>query len=108
MAAAGVTQEQMMKVIGVTDPTFRKHYSDVYHEGKASGVAAVAETLYKMAVSGKVPSATFFFLKTQAKWRETPQDININQSVTHKHVDDDKLNKMAAEVIKIDEKRKKA
>ena len=33
--------------------------------------AKVAETCYKMAVSGNVPAATFFWLKTRARWQET-------------------------------------
>jgi hypothetical protein len=58
-------------MIGISVPTLEKYYREELDTGLDIANAKVAETLFEMATSGKVPSATYFWLKTRAKWRET-------------------------------------
>jgi hypothetical protein len=62
-------------MIGMRSPkTLRKHFRHELDTGHAEANAQVAQTLYRMAVSGVHPAATMFWLKTQARWREKPHD----------------------------------
>ena len=71
MASYGVPQEDIGRVIGVSHVTLRKYYAPEIETAAVQANAKVAETCYQMAVSGKMPAATFFWLKTRAGWRET-------------------------------------
>jgi hypothetical protein len=55
--------------------TLRTHFRAELDLGKDEANAKVAGTLFKMAVSGESPAATFFWLKTQAGWKESPQQV---------------------------------
>jgi hypothetical protein len=72
MAGCGMTQESVAKIKGISVDTLRKYSNDVYQVGKAKGIGRVAKTAFEMAVSGKFPAMTIFFLKTQARWTEQP------------------------------------
>ena len=56
--------------IGISDPTLRRAFRDELDKAGIEANAKVAEVCFKMATSGKVPAATFFWLKTRAGWRE--------------------------------------
>jgi DNA-binding XRE family transcriptional regulator len=71
LTAFGITQESIAKKLGISVPTLVKHYQHELETGLDNANAQVANTLFEMATSGKVPSATYFWLKTRAKWRET-------------------------------------
>jgi hypothetical protein len=71
MASYGVPQEDIGKVIGIGHITLRKYYAPELETASIQANAKVAETCYQMATSGKIPAATFFWLKTRAGWRET-------------------------------------
>ena len=77
MAGLGFKQEDIAKVVGLrSDKTLRKHFREEITRGSIDARAQVSQTLYKMAISGKHLTATIFFLKTQAGWRETPTAEN--------------------------------
>lgn len=70
MAAYGVPGADIARVMGIGLTTLKKYFRDELDLGHVRANAAVAETCFKMAVSGKVPAATFFWMKTRAGWRE--------------------------------------
>lgn len=55
--------------------TLTKHFGEELEHGRAVANGKVASTLFKMAISGLSPASTFFWLKTRAGWRETPQAV---------------------------------
>ena len=74
MCAYGIPQNDICAVLGTTDKTFRKHFLTEIRIAATQANAKVAETAYQMAISGQTPSATFFWLKCRAGWRETDRD----------------------------------
>lgn len=73
MAGIGLTQEQISKILGISDDTLRKHYRDELDTAEARMNAQVAQNLFSIATSkgqGAVSAATFW-MKTRAQWRET-------------------------------------
>ncbi len=72
LAAYGVLQSEISKVIGVDDKTLRKHFRDELDTGSTRANAKVAESLFKRA-TGDGPSsvtAAIFWLKARAGWSE--------------------------------------
>ena len=85
-AAVGVTQQQLCKVMGIGEETFRKYYQDDFETAKIQAVANVAGSLYKRATEGKDLAAAIFYLKSQGGWRETPQVEQAGILNIHIHV----------------------
>ena len=80
MLAAGMMHVDICRVLDITEPTLQKYYRAELDSGGSKANAAVVATLFKLAVSGKCPAATFFFLKTRMRWRETsPQPIDDHE-----------------------------
>lgn len=70
LAGMGLNQQQIADVKGMHRDTLRKYAQADYTRGKAKAIAKVAQTAFEMAVSGKNPALTIFFLKAQARWSE--------------------------------------
>jgi hypothetical protein len=74
MAGIGLTHDQIAKVMDISDETLRRHYNQELATAKAMLNTQVAGNLYSIATSkdhkGAV-TAAIFWLKTQAKWKET-------------------------------------
>jgi predicted transcriptional regulator len=70
LAGYGLTHEQIAHVLGVSQDTVERHYTDELEAGLALALATVAKTAYQMATSGDEPAMTMFWLKTRAKWKE--------------------------------------
>ena len=70
MAAYGIPQMDIGRAIGISDRTLRKAFRDELDKAAIEANAKVAEVCFRMATSGKVPAATFFWLKARAGWRE--------------------------------------
>src|SRR5579863_9339766 len=79
MAGLGMRFEDIARMKGMCLDTLRKYAREQLQRGKFKAKAAVMQTAYKMAVSGKFPVMTMFWLKTQASWRENMPDDNIAQ-----------------------------
>lgn len=77
LAALGMTQEDAGYILGCVRETIQRHYAEAWKRGKAKAKAAVATKLYEKAMSGDSASI-FFFLKTQAGWRETQHVDNTS------------------------------
>lgn len=70
MSRYGMTQTSIAKCLDMTDKTLAKHYRKELDCAKDEAIRQVGNMLYKNCMDGK-ESSIFFFLKTQARWKET-------------------------------------
>ena len=61
MAAFGIPQMEIANVVGISDRTLRKVFREELDKAATEANAKVAEVCFRMATSGNVPAATFFF-----------------------------------------------
>lgn len=71
LAGLGMRFEDIAALKGMCLDTLKKYADDELQRGKAKAKAQVMQTAYKMAMSGKHPAMTMFWLKCQAGWRQT-------------------------------------
>ncbi len=71
MAGVGMTHDAIARAIGVSEKTLRKHFRRELDTSADKANTKVGVTMYQLAVSGKCPSATQFWLKTRCGWRES-------------------------------------
>ena len=83
MAAYGIPEIDIARVVGVDPKTLRKHYRDELDMGETKANAQVAGFLFNSARSGNV-TAQIFWLKTRARWRETPTELRHSGSIGRK------------------------
>ena len=79
MAGLGLRFEDIAAVKGMSDDTLKKYATDRLQRGRAKAKTQVMQTAYKMAVSGKQPAMTMFWLKTRACWRENQQEASLTK-----------------------------
>jgi len=79
MAAYGVPEQNIARVVGIDAKTLRKHYREELDTGQTKATAKVAESLFRKATSDGHQSVTaaIFWLKTRGGWRETPQTHEV-------------------------------
>jgi hypothetical protein len=76
MAGHGLTLDQIADCLNIGERTLERRFSEdtvvlaAYKRGKAVAINAVAKTVYQKAKAGE-GAFPFFYLKTQAGWRET-------------------------------------
>jgi hypothetical protein len=80
LAAYGIPEADISGVVGIDPKTLRKHYREELDLGETKGNAQVAGFLFNAAKNGNV-TAQIFWLKTRAKWRETPMEVKHSGSV---------------------------
>src|SRR3954469_16026997 len=80
LAAYGIPEADISGVVGIDPKTLRKHYRDELDLGETKANAQVAGFLFNAAKNGNV-TAQIFWLKTRAKWRETPVELKHSGSV---------------------------
>lgn len=68
-SAVGTPQATISRLIGVSEPTLRKHYADEIAVAADEANAAVAGKLYNKAIAGNV-ACMIFWMKTRGGWRE--------------------------------------
>ena len=80
LAAYGIPQEEIGKVVGVSKPTLERHYREELDRGELEANAKVAESLFKKATGdgSQAVTAAIFWLKTRARWKEPATDTNMN------------------------------
>ena len=83
LAAYGVPETDISRVVGIDAKTLRKHYRDELDMGETKANAQVAGFLFNSARNGNV-TAQIFWLKTRARWRETPVELRHSGSVARK------------------------
>jgi hypothetical protein len=96
LAAYGIPEADISGVVGIDPKTLRKHYREELDLGETKANAQVAGFLFNAAKNGNV-TAQIFWLKTRAKWRETPMELKHSGSIGHKdlsEVSDEELLRM--------------
>src|SRR4249919_626714 len=73
LAAYGVPEADISGVVGIDPKTLRKHYREELDMGSTKANAQVAGFLFNAARNGNV-TAQIFWLKTRARWKETPAE----------------------------------
>lgn len=90
LAAVGCNLDQIAAMLGMEPRTLDKiierdpSVSFAISKGRSRGISKVASTAYQMAVSGKQPAMTIFFLKTRARWAEA-KDVGPNDGDEEKN-----------------------
>jgi hypothetical protein len=74
MAAYGIPEVDIARVLSVDAKTLRKHYREELDLGETKANAQVAGFLFSAAKNGNV-TAQIFWLKTRARWREVPTEF---------------------------------
>lgn len=80
MAAYGIPETDVAKVLGIDAKTLRKWYREELDLGATKANAQVAGFLFSNAKSGNV-TAQIFWLKTRARWREAPSEFKHSGAV---------------------------
>ena len=93
MAAYGIPEADISRVVHIDPKTLRKHYRDELDLGESKANAQVAGFLFNAAKNGNV-TAQIFWRKTRARWRETPMELRHSGSIARRdlsEVSDDEL-----------------
>jgi hypothetical protein len=79
MAAYGVPEADIARVLTIDAKTLRKHYREELDTGHVKATAKVAEFLFRKATNDgpQCVTAAIFWMKTRGGWRETPQSHEI-------------------------------
>ena len=79
LAAYGVPESDIARVIAIDPKTLRKHYREELDTGHVKATAKVAEFLFRKATTDgpQCVTAAIFWMKTRGGWRETPQSHEI-------------------------------
>jgi hypothetical protein len=83
MAAYGIPEVDIGRVVGIDAKTLRKYYRDELDLGETKANAQVAGFLFNSARNGNV-TAQIFWLKTRARWREAPVELMHSGSIQRK------------------------
>ena len=92
MAGLGMNGDQIGLIIGVSKKTIERRMHDqpelavALERGRAKASAAVRNTAFKMATSGKHAAMTIFWLKCRDQWREASEPIEANEPVKLSYV----------------------
>lgn len=70
LAGYGLTWAQIASALKLNVRTLQRHCQEDYDNGKNIAIGMAAGQLYKKVMSGH-PASIFFYLKTQAGWKET-------------------------------------
>jgi len=69
MTAYGIPQDAISAVIGISEPTLRKHYENEIATALAEANSKMAQCLFQQAMNGST-AAAIFWLKARAGWSE--------------------------------------
>jgi hypothetical protein len=98
LAAYGIPETDIGRVVGIDPKTLRKHYREELDLGEAKANAQVAGYLFNAAKNGNV-TAQIFWLKTRAKWRETPVELKHSGSIARKDLSRKDLSEVSDEEL---------
>jgi hypothetical protein len=80
MAACGIDQDSIGRVVGISDATLRKHYPEEIATAAIKANAMVGQSLLHQAIGGPEhnwreasTSAAIWWSKTRMGWKEPPQ-----------------------------------
>lgn len=97
MAAYGIPETDISRVVGVDPKTLRKHYRDELDLGQTKANAQVAGFLFNSARNGNV-TAQIFWLKTRAQWREAPIQHQHEARLDVRQMTDEELERRIAQL----------
>ena len=91
LAAYGVPEADVARVVGIDPKTLRKHYRDELDTGHIKATAKVAEFLFRKATTDgpQCVTAAIFWMKTRGGWRESPQSHEVAVNDLTKLTDDE-------------------
>jgi hypothetical protein len=100
MAAYGVPEADIARVVRIDAKTLRKHYRDELDTGRVKATAKVAEFLFRRATTEgpQAVTAAIFWLKTRGGWREAPQDHRVGVVEVRKLTDQELERLIAADL----------
>jgi hypothetical protein len=80
LAGFGLTAAEIARVFDLDEDLVKTAYARELSGGQIKANARVAESLYRKATGEGRESVTaaIFWLKTRARWKESPADINIS------------------------------
>ena len=67
MAGLGLRYEDIARIKGMSEDTLSKYGKEELSRGKAKAKAAVMQTAYKLAISGKHPAMTMFLAQNTSE-----------------------------------------
>lgn len=71
MSAYRMPHEDITTAVGLRSvKTLRRHFREELDRGVIEARAKVSQTAFQMAVSGKYPAMTMFWLKSNCGWRD--------------------------------------
>lgn len=85
LAGIGCNLNQIANIMGVSPATLDamilrdESIAQAISKGRDDASGQVMRTAYQMAVSGKIPAMTIFWLKTRQRWAEA-RDENVTDS----------------------------
>lgn len=85
-AGFGLRDQDIATLLGVSESTIQKYFSDELKAGRADGKQKLAKTAMQMATSGAHPTMTIFMSKVHLGWKEQHQEQQQPQSVTFNFV----------------------
>jgi hypothetical protein len=97
MAAYGIPETDISRVLGIDPKTLRKHYRDEIDLGATKANAQVAGFLFNSARNGNV-TAQIFWLKTRAQWKEAPVQHQHEARIDVSQMTDAELERRIAEL----------
>jgi hypothetical protein len=97
LAGDGLSVERIAGYLGMSKSTLDRRISEneelklAIEEGRSKSIQKIASKAYEMALSGKFPSMTMFWLKCRDRWTEKVLDEsdlgNINIIVSKQDMD---------------------
>jgi hypothetical protein len=91
MAAYGIPEADIARVMEIDPKTLRRHYRAELDTGHVKANSRMAENLYKKAMGDgpQAVTATIFWLKTRARWKETTvAEVSITNDPLTKLLED--------------------
>lgn len=103
LAAYGVPETDIARVVGIDPKTLRKHYRDELDLGATKATAKVAEFLFRKGTTEgpQCVTAAIFWMKTRGGWRETPQAHEVAIRGDPRDLSDDDLMTIAGSLAPI-------
>ena len=85
LAAYGIPQDEIARVMGITKPTLEKHYRPELDRAETEANAKVAESLFRKATGdgAQAVTAAIFWLKTRARWTEPTLEAAMRLSAEY-------------------------
>lgn len=90
LSGLGVPQDGIAKLLKISVSTLTKWYVEEIEVGVLKANAAVSGNLFRIATGDGKAAATaaFFWLKTRARWRESPLEVEVSDKTPERSADD--------------------